>query len=312
MASALLVALVSVTASGASSRGRLRLTQAPTSQSTSRDATFAWTMSPAGRTTCRLDRGSWKPCVKRTTYRRLGLGKHVFSVRARGGGRKGSRAQFVWTIVAGTPPPAPTITSGPASDTSATDAVFLFASSTSSAFECRLDSSPRQPCASRAEYVGLALGGHTFCVRAVDAASVASAEVCFAWTVHDVVSLPPPVGSFGISGSLLTTLSPGVGGPLALTVSNPSDVDLRVTALIVTVLPGSSRPGCDGPSNLQVAQSNAADGSIAIVVPAHESVTLPAQGATAPRVSMLDLVTNQNACKHAAFALSYSGMGTEA
>ena len=43
---------------------------------------------------------------------------------------------------------------------------------------------------------------------------------------------------------------------------NPFDFDLSVTALTVTVRPGSSRPGCDGPANLQVTQSNAAAGSL--------------------------------------------------
>ena len=97
-----------------------------------------------------------------------------------------------------------------------------------------------------------------------------------------------------------------------LIVSNPYDFPLRVTGLTVTILAGSSQPGCDGPANLQVAQSNTGDGSVSIIVPALGSVMLPAQGATAPVVTMRDLPTNQDACKSATFALSYSGTGTRA
>jgi hypothetical protein len=61
-----------------------------------------------------------------------------------------------------------------------------------------------------------------------------------------------------------------------------------------------------------VTQSNTAGGSVSVVVPAHGSVTLPAQGATTPFVAMLDLATNQGACKNAVFTLSYSGQGTRA
>jgi hypothetical protein len=56
-----------------------------------------------------------------------------------------------------------------------------------------------------------------------------------------------------------------------------------------------------------VTQSNAAVPGLEILVPANGSVTLPAQGATAPVVEMLDLPTNQDACKGAVFSLSYSG-----
>jgi hypothetical protein len=40
-------------------------------------------------------------------------------------------------------------------------------------------------------------------------------------------------------------------------------------------------------------------------------VTLPAQGATTPTVTMLDLPTNQDACKGAIFSADYSGAGVQ-
>jgi hypothetical protein len=53
-----------------------------------------------------------------------------------------------------------------------------------------------------------------------------------------------------------------------------------------------------------------ADGSVTVVVPAGGTVALPAQGATAPVLTMLDLPSNQDACKGAIFTLSYAAMGT--
>jgi hypothetical protein len=105
-------------------------------------------------------------------------------------------------------------------------------------------------------------------------------------------------------------LAPGRGRPLPVGITNPLSFPLTVTDLVVTVAAGSSNPGCDGVSNLEVAQSNLAGGAVSVVVPAGGTVTLPAQGATAPVVTMLDLGSNQDACKGASFTLSFAAMGT--
>jgi hypothetical protein len=83
-----------------------------------------------------------------------------------------------------------------------------------------------------------------------------------------------------------------------------------VSNLVVTVAAGSSQPGCDGATNLSVAQSNMSGGAVSIVVPAGGSVVLPAQGATAPVVTMLDMASSQDACKGAVFILQYAATGT--
>jgi hypothetical protein len=251
--------------------------------------------------------------VNPTTYLGLHLGEHVFRVRAKAAsGRRSSVNRFVWTISASPPPPAPTITSHPHATTTSTDASFDFDVASGSTAECRLDDRPWQECSPPAMYVGLDPGTHTFCVRAIGHGGVTGPETCFTWTVLGSESPPGPSGLFAISGSVPGLLFPGGGGPLPLTVSNPFDFDLTVTALSVNVLSGSSMPGCDGPTNLQVTQSNTAGGSVSVVVPAHGSVTLPAQGATTPHVAMVDLATNQGACKNAIFTFSYAGQGTRA
>jgi hypothetical protein len=294
--------------------GRLHplLTTAPLFPWISRNATFAWLLRPT-KAECRLDASRWRPCANPKTYLGLRLGTHVFRVRAtRANGRHSSANRFVWTIVSSPPPPAPTITSRPDAETTSTDATFGFDVAAGSTAECRLDASDWEPCESPAVYVGLAAGAHTFCVRAIGAGGVAGPETCVTWTVLPSKGPPEPSGAFTVSGSLPGLLVPGAGGPLPLTVSNPYDFDLRVWGLAVGVQAGSSQPGCDGPANLRVTQSNTIGGAVSIVVPARGSVTLPAQGATAPRVTMLDLAVSQDACKNAVFTLSYSGIGTRA
>jgi hypothetical protein len=297
----------------ASNGRRPLMTTAPVQPWISRNATFAWLQQRLTTSECRLDAGAWEPCSNQKTYLGLQLGPHVFRVRTkRASGRRSRVNRFSWTIVSASAAAAPTITSSPDEDTTSTDSVFSFDVAAGSGFRCRLDHSGWRQCSNPAIYVGLGTGAHTFCVQAIRPSGVVGPETCVTWTVHSPASPPEPSGAFTISGSLPTLLSPGAGGPLPLTVSNPFGFDLRVTALAVTVGPGSSQTGCDGPANLQVTQSNAAGGSVSIVVPAHGSVTLPAQGATAPQVSMLDLASNQDACKNAVFTFSYSGTGTRA
>jgi hypothetical protein len=287
-------------------RDRVRplLTTAPVRPWISRNATFAWLLRRSAKAECRLDRGAWKPCTNPKSYPGLRLGTHVFRLRAkRPNGSRSKVNRFAWTIVSSPRPPPPAIWSRPDSDTAATDASFDFEVAARSSAECQLDANDWTPCDSAAVYVGLALGRHTFCVRAIGTGGGVGPKACVSWDV--LPSLP-----FPISGRLSGLLFPGAERQLELTVTNPFDFDLRVTSLTVNVRPGSSQAGCDGPANLRVIQSNSAGGTVSVVVPARGSVTLPDQSATTPRVTMLDLPVSQDACKNAVFTFDYSGVAT--
>jgi hypothetical protein len=288
------------------------MTTVPVRPWISRNATFAWLLQRGTRAAeCRLDAARWRRCTNPKTYLGLGLGEHVFRVRARSAnGRRSSANRFVWTITETPPPPPPIITSGPDGSTTSTDATFQFSVADSAAAECRLDDGLWLPCSSPVVYVGLSVGTHVFCVRAGAADGTVGPETCRTWTITSG-AIEEPTGAFTMSGSLPGLLSPGSGATLPLTVTNPYDFPLRVWSLRVTVLAATSQPGCDGAANLQVTQSSAS-GAMSITVPALGSVTLPAQGATAPVVTMRDLATNQDACKNATFTLSFSGTGTRA
>jgi hypothetical protein len=202
-----------------------------------------------------------------------------------------------------TPPPAPTITQHPSDPSSSSSATFAFVDAEAGVrFECRLDGSAFSSCASPKTYTGLADGRHSFAVRALDAAGNRSKETGFSWKVATVTSGQP----FSIAGSFAGSLFPGRSGPLALTLRNPNSVAIVVTSLTVTVRSGSTKAGCDGPTNLQVTQSNVSSTNT-VTVPANGQLTLPSGTVTTPQLLMRDLSTNQDACKGATFSFSYAG-----
>ena len=265
----------------------------------SRTATFAWDRRGAPSSQCSLDGSKWTKCVSPKTYGGLALGTHVFGVRGVGGSQHSSVNEFTLddhTRVAAR-------TSGAHRRARRGHDLHRQRSSRSTSRRgwgpsARSTRSGWQPCSSPAIYVGLGAGQHTFCVRSVGPNGIPSPPSCTTWFIHgsdQPAAVPPPAPPLrrrARSRSRVTSralLAPGLGGPVPVTITNPLSFPLTVTDLVVTVAAGSSHPGCNGAANLGVAQSNMAGGAVSVVVPAAGSVTLPAQGATAPVVTMLNL-----------------------
>jgi hypothetical protein len=251
---------------------------------------------------CRLDGGAFASCTSPKTYDALAQGAHSFSVEARDAAGNTSGATSVTWTVDTIPPPQPTIGGHPSDPSSSSSATFSFSDrEAGTRLECRLDGGSWATCTSPVTYGGLAAGTHHFRVRAFDAAGNRSDEASFDWKI--VLSGGKP---FTIAGGFAGTLSPGRSGPLALTITNPNSSAIVVTSLTVTIQPGSTKTGCDGPTNLQVTQSNVSSTNT-LSVPAGGHVTLPSGSVSAPQLLMRDLPTNQDACKGALFSFAYGG-----
>jgi len=205
-----------------------------------------------------------------------------------------------------TPPPVPAITAQPPTSTTSRSASFNFGDSEHSAtLLCRRDGGHYEHCTSPISYRNLSLGAHSFQVQARDAVGNTSAPASYSWTI--VKELANEDGKpFTVTGNAAGPLAPGLTRALAITLSNPNNVAITVTAMSVNVAPGSSKAGCDGPSNLALAQSNVSVTN-ALAIPANGHVTLPSGAVSAPQVLMKDLAINQDACKGASFTFIYSG-----
>jgi hypothetical protein len=90
-------------------------------------------------------------------------------------------------------PPAPVITSQPASPSNQTSATFTFSDTqTGVSFLCQLDGNGFSTCSSPASYSGLNQGSHTFSVKAQDTGGNQSGATSVTWTI-DTTAPPSPV-----------------------------------------------------------------------------------------------------------------------
>jgi hypothetical protein len=237
-------------------------------------------------------------------------GTYTLHVRAidEAGNTAPSSAQAVSHFTIDTaPPPVPSITGKPEATTTARSTAFSFADGEPAArFLCRRDGTRFSPCSSPQSYSTLSLGSHRFEVEAVDAVGNASAPAGYSWAIVKEIAKEVPGKPFTVSGNASGSLSPGVSRAMAITLSNPNSVAITVTALTATVAAGSTKAGCDGPSNLQLTQSNLSEAN-ALTIPANSQITLPSGAISAPQVLMKDLPSNQDACKGASFTFTYSG-----
>lgn len=211
----------------------------------------------------------------------------------------GSQASATFTIKTAAPPP-PTISSGPEAETTSKSATFVFSDSQPGVtFLCAKDNHTFVACSSPKTYASVSIAAHTFYVEARDATGNISAASSYSWKV---------IRGFSVEGNVAGLLYPGVSQPLHLTITNPNTKALVITSLNVSVKSGSTKAGCDGPTNTQVTQSNVSE-SNTFTVPAKGKVTLPTVSVSAPQVLMKNLPTNQDACQGASFTFTYGGNG---
>jgi hypothetical protein len=148
---------------------------------------------------------------------------------------------------ADTTPPNTTISTKPANPTTATSASFGFSSSEAgSSFECKLDTSAYTACSSPKSYSGLAIGSHTFSVRAKDGSGNTDATpATYSWVISSSASTTQP-----------NPTSPGSPSPTSSTSTKKTTTVKTTTpppaAALVKATSGDTTPPTK-PSNLTVA-----------------------------------------------------------
>ena len=193
----------------------------------STSASFQFSSSESGSSfQCQLDAGAWSACTSPKSYGTVAVGDHTFAVKATdaAGNADASPATRSWTVQATAPPadttaPNTSIDSGPTGTTTSTSASFQFSSSESgSSFQCQLDAGTWASCSSPKAYSGLAVGSHSFGVKATDVAGNADPSAATrSWTVQSPPTEPPPSGAgctqtLASGGNLSNALSSAAGG----------------------------------------------------------------------------------------------------
>ena len=157
------------------------ITERPGDPTNSRVVSFAFNASEPATFQCKLDDGGFAACGSPQSYGNLAEGRHTFVARATDGlNNVGPDTTYLWTIE--TRAPVLTITSGPPGLGNSRSASVSFSADEPATFQCSLDDRGFEPCSSPAAYAGLREGGHSFALRATDAAgNVAGASR--AWTI---------------------------------------------------------------------------------------------------------------------------------
>jgi hypothetical protein len=253
---------------------------------------------------CMRDGSAWVTCTSPQAYSGLAQGAHTFAVRALDAtGNPGPGASRGWSVDT-VAPAAPQLGQKPADPSTTATTTFSWsdASVDVASYECSRENGAFQVCSSPLTYAATTTsnGMHQFVVRAIDGAGNVSAVTSYGWKIDK--------GSpqqFTMTGSV-SGLVPGVARRVPVVISNPNDVPIYVTSITTTLSSGPGSSGC-GLSNFDVLQSSAS-ATDPVVVPASGMVTLngPLDG-YAPRVRLLDLPVNQDACKGVLLSLSFSG-----
>ena len=203
------------------------ITSGPTGLTNDSTPTFELSADEPATFECRVDSASFAPCSSPHTSAVLDEGAHTFEARAVDSAGNIDASPASRSVTVDTIAPQTTITDGPAAATTSTSAEFEFAASeTGSSFECSLDDAGFAPCSSPASYI-VAVGPHTFEVRAQDAAgNTDTTPAGRSWTVETPDTDPPE-----------TTITAGPSGPtneptptFEFTASEPATFQCRVDA----------------------------------------------------------------------------------
>jgi hypothetical protein len=167
-------------------------------------------------------------------------------------------------------------------------------------FECRLDGSEWDECASPYLLRGLDPGEHSFAVRALNRRGLVGLAARYRWALLE----PKEFSVEPLAGSLEELVPGAPAQPLPVRIVNPNPAPIEVTSLTVAVSPEPT--ACPADPNFEVIPSSLSPAA-PLTVPAGGSASLPTALASAPAVAMRELPIDQNACQGASVHLDFSG-----
>jgi hypothetical protein len=223
----------------------------PSGSTTATNASFGFESTESDSTfQCQLDSGAWASCSSPKTYSSLALGAHSFAVKATDevGNVDASPATRSWTVQPPAPPddttaPQTTIDAGPSGTTTSTSANFQFSSSEAgSSFQCQLDSGSWAACSSPKAYSSLAVGAHSFAVKATDGAgNTDTSAATQSWTVQSEPAGTGCTQTLSAGANLSTALSSAAGGAVICLSSGSYSVNVTKAnkSSMVTVKPAA-------------------------------------------------------------------------
>ena len=165
----------------------------PPAETTSRDATVAFSGEPGGHFECALDDASFFFCSSPRELTGLEDGEHTLRIRqVDEAGNSGAASTRSWTVD-GTPPAEPELTVAAPVLTNSADASFSFTGESGSSFECAVDEGGFAACSSPHEISGLNDGNHQFKVRQTDGFGNTGPESSHSWTVDTTPPAAPTI-----------------------------------------------------------------------------------------------------------------------
>jgi parallel beta-helix repeat protein len=223
------------------------ISSGPAPTTTSTLATFTFTANEFGSTfECSLDGEPFGSCEAPVELTDVEVGAHTFAVVATdlAGNTESTPAVHEWTVEPDTLAPDTQITVGPAGTSTALDVSLEFVGSDDTTpaaeltFECSLDGAAFESCDTPLAVQGLALGEHTFAVRAIDAAlNVDASPAERTWTTIDTT--PPE-----------TTLEGGPDSPTEATTATFSFSSNESGVTFECSLDGVSFTVCPSPATV--------------------------------------------------------------
>ena len=163
------------------------------SPTNSKSASISISAEVGATLTCSLDGGAYAACTSPKSLSNLAAGSHTLSVKATDAALNTSAAGTLTWVIDLTAPAAPVITGGPGASTAEPTATLTWTGEVGATFQCRLDTGTWAACTSPKALTGIALGDHTFSVKATDAAGNTGATATRAWKVSQAPVVSPTV-----------------------------------------------------------------------------------------------------------------------